>query len=74
MVEKNDRWEVCGGRRNGLLSFDHAGTSDAAVTVSLFKRGMGSADGESRDCGVALEIVEGYIGTILPELLTTTRR
>jgi hypothetical protein len=65
---------VCGRRRNGLPSFDHAGTSDAAVAVAVgfFKRGVGAAYGEPRDCGVTLEIVEGHIRTILPELLTTT--
>ena len=73
---ENDRWAVCGKRRDGLLSFDHTGTSDAAVAVaiSFFKRGVGAAYGEPRDCGITPEFFEWHIRTILPELLTTTRR
>jgi hypothetical protein len=73
---ENDRLGVCGGgrRRDGLLSFDHAGTSDAAVAVAVgfFKRGVGAAYGEPRDCGITPEFFEWHIRTILPELLTTT--
>ena len=72
---KTTAWVFVGRRMGGgQLSFDHTGTSDAAVAVaiSFFKRGVGAAYGEPRDCGVTLEFVEGHIRTILPELLTTT--